>query len=101
MLILNISAKPDWKAIQAELKKDGFVSTVLNFNKDKIKPACKNYINKHYLADESTYDIEKFYRASKAAGPLAEWAKSIIQYAEIFEKVGPLQQEVKDLEKEA
>lgn len=37
-------------------------------------------------------------KASKAAGPLAIWVKSIIMYADIFLKIEPLRNEVKELE---
>ena len=47
------------------------------------------------------YDIERFYTASKAAGPLADWMKSIIEYADIFERIAPLRAEVQALEDEA
>ena len=35
-LILQMTTVPDWKSIQAELKKPTFKSSVLEFNKDKI-----------------------------------------------------------------
>jgi len=39
-------------------------------------------------------------RASKAAGPLAIWVKSIVEYADIFLKIEPLRLEVAGLEVE-
>jgi dynein heavy chain 1 len=42
--------------------------------------------------------IENVYKASKAAGPMAEWVKSIIDYADIFLKIEPLRKEVEELE---
>jgi len=52
------------------------------------------------LADPSKFDIDKINRASKAAGPLAVWVKSIVEYADIFLKIEPLRNEVCSLEKE-
>jgi hypothetical protein len=47
-----------------------------------------NYISK------PAYDIEGFYRASKALGPLAEWTKSIIEFADIYERIAPMREEL-------
>lgn len=88
---------PEWKTIQAELKKPTFKSSVLEFNKDKISLKCKKFILETYLKNEADYDIDKFYNASKAAGPLAKWLKSIIEYADIFEHIAPMRKEVDDL----
>jgi len=96
-LIKNKASKPDWKDVQAEVKKDTFKQTVLEFNKDNIKSATKEFIQKTYLQDP-TFDVEAIFKASRAAGPLATWVKSIIEYADIFLKIEPLRNEVKELE---
>jgi len=93
-LILNKSTKPEWPEIKAELKKETFKNTVLNFDKDKIGKKCSAFISNTYLKNEGAYNIDVFFKASQAAGPLAMWCKSIIQYSEIFEKIEPLRNEV-------
>ncbi len=37
------------------------------------------------------------YRASIAAGPLAEWVKAVLKYASVLEKIAPLEIELKKL----
>jgi dynein heavy chain 2 len=37
------------------------------------------------------------YRASIAAGPLAEWVKAVVKYATVLEKIAPLEGELKKL----
>lgn len=49
---------------------------------------------------DPNFDIEAINRASRAAGPLATWVKSIVEYAEIFLKIEPLRNEVKELEEQ-
>lgn len=83
-LVLNKPVAPEWKDVRAELRKADFKKNILEYNKDKISPKVKAYIKEHYLADESKFNIQDFYKASSAAGPLASWAKSIIEYADIF-----------------
>lgn len=57
---------------------------MLAFDKESIKPATKDFIVNTYLKDEKTYDVDAFMNASKAAGPLAKWLKSIIEFADIY-----------------
>lgn len=99
-LILNLSTKPDWAIIKAEVRKDKFKDNILAFKKENIQNKCKNFIIKEYLKDETTYDVAKFMNASKAAGPLAKWLKSIIEFAEIYEQIAPMRAEVATLEEE-
>jgi len=84
-LILNMSTKPDWNAIKAEVRKDKFKENILAFKKENIQNKCKTFIVNTYLKNEADYDVAKFMNASKAAGPLAKWLKSIIEFAEIYE----------------
>jgi len=39
-------------------------------------------------------------KASKAAGPLAMWVKSIVEYSEIFHSIEPLRKELVDLQRQ-
>ena len=97
-LLENKDKKVEWADIKAIVRQDGFKNRVLDFQKEDIKAKCKNFIVKNYLQDETTYDIEKFYKASKAAGPLAKWLKSIIEFAEIYEQIAPMREQVKQLQ---
>jgi len=40
-------------------------------------------------------------RASQAAGPLAKWVSSLLEYAEIFDSITPLREELDALQQEA
>lgn len=44
--------------------------------------------------------MAKIQKASKAAGPLALWVKSIVEYSEIFHSITPLRNELISLEEE-
>ena len=80
-----MNTKPTWDVIKAELKKDNFKQQVLAFKKENITNKCKNFITNTYLKNEGDYDLDVFMKASKAAGPLAKWLKSILEFAEIYE----------------
>jgi dynein heavy chain 1 len=72
----------------------------MNFNKDDIPTNVKTYIMNNYLKDEKTFDAEKIMKASRAAGPLALWVKSIITYSDIYHSITPLREELAQLGKE-
>jgi dynein heavy chain 1 len=71
----------------------------MNFDKDSIKPVVKEFILKNYLGKEE-WDQKRINNASKAAGPLAQWLQSIVEYADIFERIQPLRNKVIELEQE-
>ena len=47
------------------------------------------------------YSYDKVNRASVACGPLVKWATAQLTYADMLNKVEPLRNELKNLEKEA
>ena len=73
----------------------------MQFDKNSIKASVKSFIMTTYLVDETTYNIDAFYKASKAVGPLALWLKSIVEYADIYTMIEPLRHRVKSLEEKA
>ena len=93
VLIKNKAVKPEWKDVQAEVKKETFKQTVLEFNKDMISTKVKDFVKKNYI-ETPEFDLDAINKASQAAGPLAKWVKSIIEYADIFLKIEPLRFEV-------
>lgn len=100
-VISLITKKPKqfaWADIKTELKDNAFISKVVNFDRDDIPPKVKDFIKLNYLKDEASFDTEAISRASKAAGPLALWVKSIIVYSEIYHSIEPLRAELDELE---
>lgn len=55
---------------------------------------------KEFIASPD-FDTDKIMRASKMAGPLALWVKSIVAYADIYLKIEPLRNELAALEEES
>lgn len=88
----------DWKDIKSELRKDTFIKNIMSFDKNDITPEVKKFVMTKYLKDAVKFDPVKINKASKAAGPLAMWVKSIVEYSEIFHSIAPLRKELKTLE---
>lgn len=86
----------EWGELRKFIRRDDFISTVVNFDPMTLTPKLirkvQEYLNNPEL-DYSSVD-----RASKACGPLFQWASSQINYALILRKVTPLREEVESLE---
>ena len=57
-------------------------------------------MKKEYLSDPN-YTFEKMNHASKACGPLVQWAIAQVGYADVLKRVDPLRAELKVLENQA
>jgi dynein heavy chain 1 len=88
----------EWKEIQAAMKERDFIERVLSLKIDNVPheniAAVRNFI------ETNDWVVDKFYKASKAVGPLAAWVDSQIKFSEIVLKVEPLRKEVAELEQE-
>ena len=54
------------------------------------------FIRKQFL-EAADWDVQKIYRASGAAGPLAEWMPAVVEFARILRELGPMRKEVRRL----
>ncbi|KAM7195585.1 Dynein heavy chain, N-terminal region 1 domain containing protein [Rhypophila sp. PSN 637] len=91
----------DWKQIQAVVRRDDFIASIVNFDNEKqmTKPLRLKMRNDFLSNPEFTY--EKVNHASRACGPLVQWVEAQVNYAEILDRVGPLRNEVAELEDKA
>ena len=89
----------EWKDVQKEISKQGFIQTVMNFDTDSLPAAVKDNIRNTYL-NNGEWGIERIYKASQAAGPLALWVESQLKYADILKNIDPLRNELKKLQTE-
>ncbi|KAK3936270.1 dynein heavy chain, cytoplasmic [Diplogelasinospora grovesii] len=91
----------DWKQIQAVVRRDDFIASIINFNNEKqMTRALRIKMRNEFLANPE-FTFEKVNRASKACGPLVQWVEAQVNYAEILDRVGPLREEVGLLEEQA
>ena len=99
-LVKDMHTAPDWsQVVLPALRQEGFKKSILEFNNKNISKKCKAFIISNYIS-QANYNIAGFYRASSALGPLAEWTKSIIEFADIYERIAPMRIELDGLENE-
>ncbi|GAA6030036.1 hypothetical protein JCM8097_009225 [Rhodosporidiobolus ruineniae] len=90
-----------WKSVQAVLRGENFISSIVNFDTDRsMSRQLRDKVRNEYLARPS-FNFETVNRASKACGPLCQWVMAQVNYSSILERVGPLRDEVQALEDQA
>ena len=91
----------NWKAIQAIVRRDDFIASIVNYDNEKqMTAALRNKMRNEFLSIED-FTYERVNRASKACGPLVQWVEAQVNYSEILHRVGPLREEVDQLEEQA
>ena len=86
-----------WKSVQGVLRRDDFISSIVNYSTDMLTTDKREEIISVYIEDPS-FTFELVNRASTACGPLFKWITAQIDYSTILERVGPLRAEVSQLE---
>ncbi|CAI2172645.1 16667_t:CDS:10, partial [Funneliformis geosporum] len=88
-----------WKAVQGIIRRDDFIASIVNFDTDvkMTRPLREKMINEYM--NKPQYNYEQVNRASKACGPLVKWACAQVNYSEILDRIGPLRNEVDQLQK--
>ncbi|ORZ40908.1 dynein heavy chain [Catenaria anguillulae PL171] len=90
-----------WKAVQAVIRRDDFIASLLNFDTEAMMTTpLRERMKREYL-NNPNYRFEIVNRASKACGPLVQWVTAQVAYSEILESVGPLQAELQLLQQDA
>eukprot|EP00587_Corethron_hystrix_P001648 CAMPEP_0113299688 /NCGR_PEP_ID=MMETSP0010_2-20120614/1622_1 /TAXON_ID=216773 ORGANISM="Corethron hystrix, Strain 308" /NCGR_SAMPLE_ID=MMETSP0010_2 /ASSEMBLY_ACC=CAM_ASM_000155 /LENGTH=4034 /DNA_ID=CAMNT_0000152971 /DNA_START=8 /DNA_END=12112 /DNA_ORIENTATION=+ /assembly_acc=CAM_ASM_000155 len=92
--------KVDWVDVRKLLSKSDFIPNILEFDVSKLSAKKIHVVKEKYLSNANLTE-ESVMRSSKACGPLFKWAKSLIRYSEVYNKVEPLRREVQQLEIEA
>jgi len=100
ILISKVAKKPEWAEVKTFIKKEDFIPSVVNFDKNDIPDKVKTFIYKNYIDDTVNFNTDAIMKASKAAGPLAKWVESIVKYSTVFHSIAPLRAELVSLEEE-
>ncbi|KAI0387780.1 cytoplasmic dynein heavy chain, partial [Hypomontagnella monticulosa] len=92
---------PDWKSVQAVVRRDDFIASIVNFDNEKQMTKNLRTLMRSKFLNHADFTYDKVNRASKACGPLVQWVEAQVNYSEILDRVGPLREEVDQLEEQA
>ncbi|KAK0388532.1 hypothetical protein NLU13_4775 [Sarocladium strictum] len=91
----------DWKAVQAVVRRDDFIASIIQFNNEKMMTKALRLRMRHEFLSNPEFTFDKVNRASRACGPLVQWVTAQVNYSDILDRVGPLRDEVNQLEEQA
>ncbi|XP_034232307.1 dynein heavy chain, cytoplasmic-like isoform X2 [Thrips palmi] len=90
----------NWNAVRTFVRRRDFKSIVSNLKTEDIADAVRQKMRDKYL-NRPDYNFEKISNASRACGRLVKWAIAQVQYADMLQKLKPLQDELGSLEQQA
>ncbi|KAK9719430.1 dynein heavy chain [Basidiobolus ranarum] len=91
-----------WKTVQSIIRRDDFISSIVNYNTEKqLTRSLREKMRREFMDKDPDYNFERVNQASKACGPLVKWAIAQVNYSGILDRVGPLRNEVIELERSA
>ncbi|CBZ37876.1 dynein heavy chain, putative [Leishmania donovani] len=86
-----------WPAIRKVLAGD-IKGQILNYDIDNVGAAARTQVEKFIASNVEYFKRETIARASKAAAPMAEWLKAVVEYSKVLETVAPMRDELKEYE---
>ncbi|KAL7707900.1 dynein heavy chain cytosolic putative [Lotmaria passim] len=93
----KVAEAAPWAAIRKVLAGD-IKSQILNFDIDNVNPDTRGQVEKFIASNSDAFKRETIARASKAAAPMAEWLKAVVEYSKVLETVAPMRAELKGYE---
>ncbi|KAJ5893544.1 hypothetical protein N7495_005235 [Penicillium taxi] len=90
-----------WKTIQGLVRRDDFIASIVNYDNERQMTRNMRVKMQNEFLSKEDFTYERVSRASKACGPLVQWVEAQVNYSEILDRVGPLREEVDQLEERA
>ena len=72
---------------------------IINFDARRVTPEIRESVGELLTTHAKSFQPKAAQRASAAALPLAEWVSANIKYAEVLEKIEPLEAEQNKLKR--
>lgn len=67
---------------------------IIGYDAHRITPEMRSAVNRLLAQKGASFEQANIYRVSQAAAPLAAWVTANLQYADVLQKVAPLEQEL-------
>ncbi|EAN34072.1 Microtubule-binding stalk of dynein motor family protein [Theileria parva strain Muguga] len=97
-MILKNGRKIQWDDAKKLLKSPDFITKIILYDIEKMQENTYNMLKERLEIHE--WDVNRIVKASRAAGPLAKWANSILICYDIYKQVIPLKNDINEIEEE-
>ncbi|KFD50374.1 hypothetical protein M513_08756 [Trichuris suis] len=88
-----------WASMRTFLSKSAVKEEIINFDAHRITPQSLEKVSELVKRKLNSFEPSNAKRASAAAAPLAAWVMANMKYAEILNKIAPLEQKKQKLQK--
>ncbi|CDW56544.1 dynein heavy chain [Trichuris trichiura] len=88
-----------WASMRTFLSKSAVKEEIINFDAHRINPQSLEKVSELVKRKSSSFEPSNAKRASAAAAPLAAWVVANMKYADILNKIAPLEQKKQKLQK--
>ena len=87
-----------WISMKSFLARRGVKEEIINFDARKISPDMSRKVEELMKMRPNSFDEKSAKRASAAAAPLAAWVLANLSFAQVLQKIKPLEDEQNKLE---
>jgi dynein heavy chain 2 len=98
VLILMGIFDTSWVSMRSFLAKRTVKDEIIHFDARKISPEIREQVEAFIAENSKSFEPAAAKRASVACAPLAMWVKANLQYADVLDKIQPLESQAKLLE---
>ncbi|CAG9464381.1 unnamed protein product [Pedinophyceae sp. YPF-701] len=92
--VLTVLKRPtNWDEAKKQMGDAGFLSKLMNYDKDQLVDALLKKINK--FTSNADFDPEKVGKVSKAAEGMCKWVHAMEKYGEVSKEVAPKKAKLK------
>ncbi|KAL0018230.1 hypothetical protein WJX79_009392, partial [Trebouxia sp. C0005] len=94
VLKLMGQADTSWNSMKKFLGNRGIKNEIIEYDAHRITPEMRTAVNRLLAQKGASFEQATIFRVSQAAAPLAAWVTANLQYADVLQKVAPLEQEL-------
>ena len=98
VLLVMLGAKDTtWGGAKIFLGNRGVLNKIIEFEPRTLNKEKRDELNYMIAKNSNSFQRQVIYRASKAAGPIADWIKATVKFAEIVERVKPMENQLNSI----
>lgn len=100
VLILMGNFDTSWRSMKKFLAKPSVKQEIMNYDARRVTPQIRQKAQQLLREKADSFDPKRIQRVSVAAAPLAAWFKANISYSLVLEKIGPLENELNEAQRD-
>ena len=98
LLLMLGFKKVNWLEMKKFLGKKSVLDDILNFDPRGISNKLFVELSNFIFKKKNSFDKASIYRASKAAGPIAEYIKAVLKLRDTYKRIEPLEENLEEIE---